>query len=236
MATTNYGTTINIGTDNTDAVTDQALPAWDLMNKKRTARVVLVNDTSKPLVAASIVHKYSDVYKDKGTWAIIMPGESSSEMTADYITGLGTTGRDWWLVQWFSEDIKTRYYSKPNNFQLLEKVEPVLLAKAAAAGGGLVSGSNPAAALANKLAELMANLVLNEEGTEGFKMYILRGSDEKQVVKITIKEGGLIDFNSPSGCASTVYKAETVYLSAESAFTQEQIDMAEDDVTASAEG
>lgn len=71
-------------------------PGWFWETFHRTAQVVIRNNTSSDLVGASIAHKYSNDYKDHGSWGIIKPGECSSLMTVNYTTGDLTTGRDWW--------------------------------------------------------------------------------------------------------------------------------------------
>ncbi|PKS05649.1 hypothetical protein jhhlp_008168 [Lomentospora prolificans] len=75
---------------------------------KRTAKVVIRNNTSNPIAAVGVAHKYSDDYKNSGSWGIVQPGEVTEEtMEVEYNTGFLTTGRDWWLVTWYSMDMKT---------------------------------------------------------------------------------------------------------------------------------
>jgi hypothetical protein len=54
------------------------------------------------LTALSLIHKYSDNYKNKKDWASLPNGQTSDELWVEYNTGAFTTGRDWWKVTWFS--------------------------------------------------------------------------------------------------------------------------------------
>lgn len=60
----------------------------------RTASVVVVNDSGKPVRAVSVVHKYSDNYSDDHVWPDLGPGAESDPMQVRYNTGPFTTGRD----------------------------------------------------------------------------------------------------------------------------------------------
>ncbi|KAL6900490.1 hypothetical protein GGI43DRAFT_383964 [Trichoderma evansii] len=62
---------------------------------KRTATVSIRNNTSKPIFAVSLLHKYSDVYKNRKEWAAIAAGDVTNEtLKVEYNTGFFTTGRD----------------------------------------------------------------------------------------------------------------------------------------------
>lgn len=181
---------------------------------KRTAQATIRNNTSEPLVGVSVVHKYSDNYKHEHQWGIIQPGELASEtMEVEYNTGAFTTGRDWWVVTWYSPDMSTLYYSDPNNFRgifdSLESVAPDMVAAAAGAIAALpASLSGPGAVAAAVAAAAAAKAttagLFNEEGTEGFKQHILREEDEGAVTEIVINGDRSITFKSNSGDSDTV--------------------------------
>lgn len=181
---------------------------------KRTALATIRNNTSEPLVGVSVIHKYSDDYKHDKQWGVIQPGELASEtMEVEYNTGAFTTGRDWWIVTWYSPDMSTLHYSDPNNFRgildSLESVAPDMIAAAAGAIAALPAGiSGPgavgAAVAAAAAAKSTTEGLFNSEGTDGFKQHILREEDEGAVTEIVINEGGDITFKSNSGDSDTV--------------------------------
>jgi hypothetical protein len=84
----------------------------------RTGYATVRNNTSQPLLGVSLVHKYSDEFKEEQQWGLVQPGEAGEEhLAVQFNTGFMTTGRDWWLVTWFSPDMKTILFSDPNNFR-----------------------------------------------------------------------------------------------------------------------
>lgn len=183
---------------------------------KRYAYVKVRNNTNKPMLAVGVVHKYSDNYKQHHEWPIIQPGElSSDQMTVTYNTGFLTTGKDWWYISWYSEDMETLYYSDPNNLRsvvdALENIAPDVISKAAEAAAGLVTApeSGPGAVVAAKAASAAAaattKYMFNSESTAGFKQHILREDDQiKRVTEIIINADHSITFKSHSGTSKTV--------------------------------
>ncbi|SPO04678.1 uncharacterized protein DNG_07363 [Cephalotrichum gorgonifer] len=181
---------------------------------KRTATASVRNNTSEPLVAVSVVHKYSDNYKHEGAWGIIQPGELGEEpMEVEYNTGAFTTGRDWWVVTFYSPDMETLYYSDPANFRgifdSLEEVAPDMISAAAGAIAGLAGslsgpGAVGAAVAAAAAAKATTASLFNSEGTEGFKQHILREEDEDALTEIVINADRTITFKSNSGNSDTV--------------------------------
>ena len=182
--------------------------------EKRTAHVTVCNNTSYPLVGVSVVHKYSNVYKNQHQWGVIHPSETPSDyMEVEYNTGFLTTGLDWWLVSWFSTDMRTLYYSDPTNFRgLLDTMEsyaPDAIAAAAGAVVGLSSsltgpGAVGAAMAAAVAAKATTSALFNDESTAGFKEHLLRDEDANAVTVIVINPDLTITFNSPSGVSNTV--------------------------------
>ena len=181
---------------------------------KRTALATIRNNTSEPLVGTSVVHKYSDNYKHDHQWGVIQPGELAAEtMEVEYNTGAFTTGRDWWVVTFYSPDMSTLYYSDPANFRgifdSLESVAPDMIAAAAGAIAALPAGlSGPgavgAAVAAAAAAKATTEGLFNGEGTDGFKQHILREEDEGAVTEIVINGVRSITFKSNSGDSDTV--------------------------------
>ncbi|KJZ71454.1 hypothetical protein HIM_09178 [Hirsutella minnesotensis 3608] len=183
---------------------------------ERRARVAVVNESATPLIAVSVVHKYSDVYKNRHEWPAILPGKrSESDMIVDYHTGYTTTGRDWWLITWFSDDLKTVWFSSPTNFRAsidklgsfapasIEKVEETV---AALLAEGQVSEEQAkmAADISCSLARATTDHLFNSEATEGFKQHILREDDADQLTEIVINSDHTITFKSKSGNSETV--------------------------------
>lgn len=184
------------------------------MVTKRTAFASVRNNTSGPLVAVSVVHKYSDNYSNQHQWGIIQPDEIPSDyMEVEYNTGAFTTGRDWWVVTWYSADMNTLYYSNPNNFRdIIDKLESIAPDAIAAAAGALAAlpasltgpGAVAAASAAAVAAKVTTSALFNSEGTAGFKQHILREEDEGALTEIVINADLTITFQSNSGTSDTV--------------------------------
>lgn len=181
---------------------------------KRTARVSVRNNTDTPIVGVSVVHKYSDDYSHEHQWGIIQAGEIPDEtLEVEFNTGAFTTGRDWWVVTWFSPDMTTLYYSDPNNFRGiidgLENIGPDVIAAVAGALAGLSTslsgpGAVAAAAGAAAAAKTVTTGLFNSEATDGFKQHILRSEDEDELTEIVINGDRSITFKSNSGSSDTV--------------------------------
>ncbi|EHK19500.1 uncharacterized protein TRIVIDRAFT_216511 [Trichoderma virens Gv29-8] len=190
---------------------------------KRTASVSIRNNTSKPMVSVSLVHKYSDVYKHRKEWAAIPAGDSSDEsLQVEYNTGFFTTGRDWWFISWYSQDMKTLYYSNPQNFRgafdAVEKsVSPEALIKAGTllapialfTGGPVLAIPVTMATVA--VARSTTDTLYASEETSGFKQHILREEDAGKVTEIIINEDETITFKSQSGDSETVYASRKAF-------------------------
>ncbi|KAL7942787.1 hypothetical protein V8C42DRAFT_330378 [Trichoderma barbatum] len=183
---------------------------------KRTASVSVRNNTSKPIVSISLLHKYSDVYKHRKEWAAIPAGDlSQGSLQVEYNTGFFTTGRDWWFISWYSQDMKTLYYCNPQNFRgtfdAIEKsisheaiyTAGALLAPIAIISGGLIAV--PVAMAAMGAAKLTTDHVFDSEDTTGYKQHILREEDEGKVTEVIINEDKTVTFKSQSGESETVY-------------------------------
>ena len=95
------------------------------MSKQRKASILIENRTGKDILAAQIIHKYSDNYLNTLTWENIPNGSTVKEAKfVDYNTGIATTGKDWWHITWIANDIQM-YATSPDNFRgvvdILEK-------------------------------------------------------------------------------------------------------------------
>lgn len=186
--------------------------------ERRTAQVSVENNTNDDLLSVSLIHKYSDDYNNDKPYSII-PSHQSGDgyLTVEYNTGPLTTGRDWWLLTWYSQDLKRQYYTHPNNFRgvfdALDKVAPSIIQAAVGSAVALVtSESGPvaagAAAVAVALAKETTDQIFNSESTDGFKQHILRKEDQNAVTRIVINEDGTVDFYSRSGTSTTVYTSK----------------------------
>lgn len=182
---------------------------------KRTATVSVQNSTPHNLMSVSLIHKYSDNYKHARQWPIIRPHQASSDnLRVEYNTGFGTTGKDWWMLSWYSQDMKTQYYTNPNNFRglfdALDKVAPSVIQAAVKVVGTVIAGdSGPNGERAVETVAAVArdttSRLFNTETTKGFKQHILRSEDSNAVTRIIINNDGTVSFFSRSGTSKTVY-------------------------------
>lgn len=195
-----YRSVVEVLADRMDEDTTSGLFSPD----KRQARVAVVNNTSEPIVAVSVVHKYSGTHKNRHEWPVIAAGKSSEgTMTVDYNTGAFTTGRNWWFVAWYNKDLTRRWYSNPTNFHdVIDKLETVDPQDIKAAGSGREAADN--------LARLTTEKLFNSESTAGFKQHILRVEDANRLTEIIINSDRTITFKSKSGRSDTVAAESTV--------------------------
>lgn len=182
------------------------------MADHQVASVKVVNNTSRTLLSISLSHKYSDVYKNSHTWENIGNNSGTSTSEVDFNTGFWTTGRDWWVLTWVDDQGNT-YMTDPNNFRsildFLEKItnriaEP-LAELATAVAVGSPEPTSKALAAAAAVSGAIAEALLNNESTDGFKQHILREEDTKKPTVITIKDDE-VEFSSESGISTTVFK------------------------------
>lgn len=182
---------------------------------KRTADVQVENKTGREIEFVTVAHMYSDNYKNSKTWGNLPDGRMTREfLAAEYNTGFGTTGVDWWIVTWKFKGDDTVYVTDPYNLRsVADGLEKFALSALPAVGklvGEFVAaavGAPPDAggAIGGKAAEEVGKLLLNSESTVGFKKHTLRAKDSTQkkaaatVVEITSAE---VKFRSPSGVST----------------------------------
>ena len=96
-----------------------------LFETQRKTYVKVSNQSSSTITAVTVSHKYSDEFKNnmmfigpvqKGYVLGASNLERGHSNHVDYFTGSGTTGKDWWLVEWSTNN---GYLCKtnPNNFR-----------------------------------------------------------------------------------------------------------------------
>jgi len=209
-------------------------PSAAYAKSEHEADIQIANKTGREIQFVTVAHKYSNDYKNTKTWGNLPNGVTTKEpLVAEYNTGIGTTGKDWWIVTWQFKGDNTLYVTSPKNFRdivdHLEKWSKDALPIAGKLGGaalGVAGGTaagvavggpagGPAGgkaggavggAIGGKAATEMGALLLNSESTVGFKQHILREKDSKQKnARPTVIEIGdkEVKFNSPSGDSST---------------------------------
>ncbi|KJZ79964.1 hypothetical protein HIM_00678 [Hirsutella minnesotensis 3608] len=185
----------------------------------RKAKVSVRNNSKQPILDVSVIHKYSDVFKNNQTWPSIQPGEIAKDLTLEvqYRTGFGAIGGDWWAITWVGADQKTSFASKPLNFRniidFIEADSPRALSTAASVAAGIAAtGLGPVgmvgAAVTTAIAtHRVTSYLFNTESTVGFKRHDLTTVDENQLTEIVINDDGTIQFKSKSGESATVSEA-----------------------------
>lgn len=165
----------------------------------RKGAVKIVNQSSMQIKSVTVLHKYSDVYKNQLNWNEVAPTQSTSEQYVDYNTGFLTTGLDWWLVTFTTDN--AIYVSNPKNFRgIVDALEKSFdrIANVAAE----LSGPYKPAVLTSSV---VAGLFINNESTAGFKEHMLTADDTAQTTEIIIKDNFVMKFHSKSGDSETVY-------------------------------
>ena len=155
------------------------------MATRREGRVCIYNGTGQRLLRVSVGHKYSDNYKNDHDWdGPIENGATTKEtMDVQYNTGALTTGVDWWVVTWVTEDGITHITDPKNMRGFADALERVAVKVAAPTGTLAIalraaSKINPAFATALVAASLTTAMLTNSETTVGFKQHMLRKADE----------------------------------------------------------
>ncbi|KAI0081036.1 hypothetical protein K474DRAFT_1657232 [Panus rudis PR-1116 ss-1] len=182
------------------------------MPTKRRAWVKVRNETGKPMLGISLIHKYSNVYKEEKQYETLDVGATTNDpLGVDYNTGFLTTGRDWWFISWFHPDMKYIWFGSPNNmrgfFDFADNLLPEAIAGAAGGVAGLgTSATGPGAAVAGAAAagaaKLVTSALFNSESTEGFKQHILTEEDEGELMEIIVHLSE-VEFRSKSGTSTT---------------------------------
>lgn len=188
----------------------------------RTAKVNVFNYSENTISWVTVVHKYSNNYKDDQTWVNLPPNTQTAPnaMPANYNTGFGTTGQDWWAVtwQWKNEICITN----PNNFRgTIDSLEGIAASKlrdaTTALGGTVGTFANPGVGTAIGTAagraagKEVSNALFNSESTVGFKKHFLEAKDEGGFgVYMDIYGNGKLRINSPSDASWTVYKCSPI--------------------------
>lgn len=183
---------------------------------KRTAHVMVRNDTPDTISAVSISHKYSDDYKNQLDYpSAIAPGRTTPEaLPVEYKTGDLELGRDWWIVTYHRsrpdaerEGELKMWYTDPANFRsvidALEKAAPTLIKAAINAAKGSNPALLPAAKAAQVAAKVMNKFFFNRESTTGYKQHILRKEDAERITLVVIHEDNTVTFQSKSGKSKT---------------------------------
>ena len=166
----------------------------------------------------SLVHKSSDDHKNLGKWPSLAHRESSTPLDVQYKTGWFTTGRDWWLVSWYSADYQTRYCSTPNNFRagidsLEQNAGPVFFTAVSAAQkvssyvGAVVEAATTAV---STVASVTGPEAFSEETTDGFKQHILRDEDANRVTEVALHADGSVHLRSASCNSATGWSSRAV--------------------------
>jgi len=202
---------------------------------KREAQIFVENKTGKEIEIVTVIHKYSDVYKNSMTW-VELPNQVATKfpIKCEYNTGAFTTGKDWWLVTFKFKGNDDIYATSPNNlrsgfdavegaflkFDVVQRYATVMgtcLGATAGAVAGTAIAPGPGTAVmgatfgaignqaGNAAGKELQKALMNGEKTEGFKQHILRKEDENKPTYIKIYLSA-VTFESPSGKSETIWK------------------------------
>lgn len=175
------------------------------MTTHRKANIHIVNDTGEQVRAVSVVHKYSDNYSNDHVWDTLEKGATSDAMQVDYNTGAFTTGRDWWLVAWVSNDGSTLYYTNPHNLRDFVDILESMATSAASIVGTVVTSES--GGWGGAVGHAIVAPFVNNAKTSGFKQHILRSEDSVTQIHISKNE---VRWVSPSGTSATGVASKSI--------------------------
>jgi hypothetical protein len=179
------------------------ISAVEVQATSRTANVTVRNETGVPLQQVSVAHKFSSDAGQVGFWTNVAPGATPSAFQVSYRTGIGTAGKDWWIISWQYQGQNILNVTEPNNLlPVLESLQNILAIPGALTIGAIlgVVSENPFAGQA--AAAVAYGFLRNTNSNAGWKQHILRSDDEGPTTTIIIKQSTVI-FDSPSGQSST---------------------------------
>lgn len=146
---------------------------------ERMGKVTVVNETGEPIDSLTVMHKYSNLYRDTHTWTNIASGVTTASMNVSYNTGPFTTGKDWWIVSWVNANGTN--VTSPNNFR--QYIDPFEKALANADTNQLdnylksIQVTVPSEVVGSIVYKVLASMLFNTEPTVGYKQHILRADD-----------------------------------------------------------
>ncbi|EGD95200.1 hypothetical protein TESG_02692 [Trichophyton tonsurans CBS 112818] len=174
----------------------------------KTARVRVVNNTTRPIVAISVIHKCSNnSHKSHQEWVMVQPGKASMpEMEVEYPAGSGSSsssgGDNSWLAVWYSEDLQALRHSEPREsvfpVDMLDKQSREEIQRVEEA---LATGSEPGskgAQLATALARSTTDRAFNSNSLEGLVCHQLRDEDANEMTELVINANETMTFKSKS--------------------------------------
>lgn len=170
------------------------------MPTKRTGQVIVENKTGEEIYAVSVLHKYSNNYKNNLMWDNVAPNEMTNPQGVQYNTGFMTTGRDWWFVAWVGADGKVHITDPENLRSLVDALEKITIKTASLLK--LVKEKRISSVAKGLNAALLETGLLNDGSTAGFKQHILRAEDSSSPTKIVLFKDK-VEFVSKSGKSTT---------------------------------
>ncbi|TNE68865.1 hypothetical protein EP331_14715 [bacterium] len=191
--------------------------------KNRNAFIQVKNSSNSTIYNVIVIHKYSDISKEKKTWiGELKPGQSTpADFKVRYQTGFGRTGADWWIVTWTEardENSVTQYTTDPQNFRgIIDQLEkgakkgiPIATTVIGVASVGLGPVAGLAVAGGSIVANEIADKTLGNGGTAGFKKHTLKEEDKKLTTVINITKKRNVSFKSKSGKSTTETKSKVI--------------------------
>ena len=182
---------------------------------KRSANVHVhvQNITGLDIEFISIVHKYSDEFKDRGDWKKLNNGSMTNKpMKIRYNTGAFTTGQSWWFVAWKYKGNDNIQFTSPNNFREFSEYVEKLVLKPFDTGKRCVMAPCSGVYDKNPIS-ILSNALFKRDSKLGFKKHLLRASDQENGVIITLTQNS-VKFDSASG-QSSIEGINTRYLTTE---------------------
>lgn len=184
---------------------------------QKKSRVYVINKTGKKIYNVTVLHKYSNNYKDRITHKSLDNNKTSGHFNARYNTGFGTTGKDWWIVSWTEPYSNTQIrhrITNPKNgrafidgfekgFKTSFNIGSSLLSQY---GGDVLGVKGQIAGAAGKVInDQLINRTMNNSSTIGFKQHILRSEDT--YLNIILYSNGVVEFKGKSGKSTTNTKS-----------------------------
>ncbi|EJP63494.1 uncharacterized protein BBA_07670 [Beauveria bassiana ARSEF 2860] len=162
---------------------------------KRKAFVAVVNETTSPLFAVSVIHRHGNTCKHRQEWASVPAGERAEpNMTVDFHPDCAAAAKDWWFISWYNNELDTLCSA------IIQGLSPTV--------AGLIATKSEfdipdESFTLRDLARVTTDVLFESSSTVEFKEHTLREEDSGSLFQIVINCDNSVTFMSTSEVSKT---------------------------------